>query len=197
MFEENGLISLLDEYVWRQAAAQVKEWKDKFGVSVPVSVNVSRIDIKDNNIVTNLCDIVKEAGIDISDFHLEITESAYVSDTKHLVETVEAFREKGFVIEMDDFGSGYSSLNMLSTIPIDILKVDMRFMENIKENQKGVRMMELVKEIADFLKVPVVAEGVEQQEQLDTLKELGCQMIQGYYFSKPIPVGEFEMLLAS
>ena len=197
LFEENGLISLLDEFVWRQAAAQVKEWKDKFGVSVPVSVNVSRIDIKDNNIVTNLCDIVKEVGIDVSDLHLEITESAYVSDTKHLVETVEAFREKGFVIEMDDFGSGYSSLNMLTTLPIDILKVDMRFMENIKENQKGVRMMELVKEIADFLSGPIVAEGVEQQEQLDALKRLGCQMIQGYYFSKPIPVGEFEMLLAS
>ena len=195
VFEENGLIQLMDDYIWRQAAAQVKKWKDKYHMTIPISVNVSRIDIQDENIVSNMCDIVKEAGIDVKDLHLEITESAYTSDTDQLVEVVAQFREKGFVIEMDDFGSGYSSLNMLTTLPIDILKVDMRFMQSISQDKKSLRMMELVKEIADFLKVPVVAEGVEEKEQLDTLKELGCQMIQGYYFSKPLPVSEFESFI--
>jgi len=195
VFEENGLIQLMDDYIWRQAAAQVKKWKDKYHVTIPISVNVSRIDIQDENIVSNMCDIVKEAGIDVKDLHLEITESAYTSDTDQLVEVVAQFREKGFVIEMDDFGSGYSSLNMLTTLPIDILKVDMRFMQSITQDKKSLRMMELVKEIADFLNVPVVAEGVEEKEQLDTLKELGCQMIQGYYFSKPLPVSEFESFI--
>lgn len=195
VFEENGLIQLMDDYIWRQAAAQVKKWKDKYHVTIPISVNVSRIDIQDEDIVSNMCDIVKEAGIDVKDLHLEITESAYTSDTDQLVEVVAQFREKGFVIEMDDFGSGYSSLNMLTTLPIDILKVDMRFMQSISQDKKSLRMMELVKEIADFLKVPVVAEGVEEKEQLDTLKELGCQMIQGYYFSKPLPVSEFESFI--
>lgn len=195
VFEENGLIQLMDDYIWRQAAAQVKKWKDKYHMTIPISVNVSRIDIQDENIVSNMCDIVKEAGIDVKDLHLEITESAYTSDTDQLVEVVAQFREKGFVIEMDDFGSGYSSLNMLTTLPIDILKVDMRFMQSITQDKKSLRMMELVKEIADFLKVPVVAEGVEEKEQLDTLKELGCQMIQGYYFSKPLPVSEFESFI--
>ena len=195
VFEENGLIQLMDDYIWRQAAAQVKKWKDKYHMTIPISVNVSRIDIQDEDIVSNMCDIVKEAGIDVKDLHLEITESAYTSDTDQLVEVVAQFREKGFVIEMDDFGSGYSSLNMLTTLPIDILKVDMRFMQSISQDKKSLRMMELVKEIADFLKVPVVAEGVEEKEQLDTLKELGCQMIQGYYFSKPLPVSEFESFI--
>ena len=195
VFEENGLIQLMDDYIWRQAAAQVKKWKDKYHMTIPISVNVSRIDIQDENIVSNMCDIVKEAGIDVKDLHLEITESAYTSDTDQLVEVVAQFREKGFVIEMDDFGSGYSSLNMLTTLPIDILKVDMRFMQSISQDKKSLRMMELVKEIADFLNVPVVAEGVEEKEQLDTLKELGCQMIQGYYFSKPLPVSEFESFI--
>ena len=195
VFEENGLIQLMDDYIWRQAAAQVKKWKDKYHMTIPISVNVSRIDIQDEDIVSNMCDIVKEAGIDVKDLHLEITESAYTSDTDQLVEVVAQFREKGFVIEMDDFGSGYSSLNMLTTLPIDILKVDMRFMQSISQDKKSLRMMELVKEIADFLKVPVVAEGVEEKEQLDTLKGLGFQMIQGYYFSKPLPVSEFESLI--
>ena len=195
VFEENGLIQLMDDYIWRQAAAQVKKWKDKYHMTIPISVNVSRIDIQDEDIVSNMCDIVKEAGIDVKDLHLEITESAYTSDTDQLVEVVAQFREKGFVIEMDDFGSGYSSLNMLTTLPIDILKVDMRFMQSISQDKKSLRMMELVKEIADFLNVPVVAEGVEEKEQLDTLKELGCQMIQGYYFSKPLPVSEFESFI--
>ncbi len=190
LFEENGLIRLVDDYVWRAAAMQIKEWKDKYGVSIPVSVNVSRIDIQDDGIVDNLLEIVKDAGIDPSELHLEITESAYASDTRQLVEVVEQFRKHGFKIEMDDFGAGYSSLNMLTSLPIDVLKVDMRFISGVNDDAKNHRMMELIMDIAEFLDVPVVAEGVEEEEQYATLKDMGCEMIQGYYFSKPVPADD-------
>ncbi len=195
LFEENGMIQVLDTHVWRLAAQQVKEWKDRFGRSIPISVNVSRIDIQYEGLVSSLCSIAEESGIDYRDLHLEITESAYSDDTEKLIHIVEELRNKGFVIEMDDFGSGYSSLSMIATIPIDILKADMSFIMNMAESEKGLHMMELVIDIARFLKVPIIAEGVETKEQLDILKEKGCQMIQGYYFSKPVPSGEFEQFI--
>ena len=195
LFEENGLIQLVDDYVWRRAAFQVKKWKDEYGVTLPVSVNVSRIDIQDHDIVNNMMDIVREAGIDASELHLEITESAYATDTRNLIDTVEAFRDKGFKIEMDDFGSGYSSLNMLTSLPIDVLKVDMKFVHGVHENARNHRMMELIMEIAEFLDVPVTAEGVEEEEQYRILRDLGCEMIQGFYFSKPVTADEFDKLI--
>ncbi len=195
LFEENGMIQVLDTHVWRLAAQQVKEWKDRFGRTIPISVNVSRIDIQYEGLVSSLCSIAEESGIDYRDLHLEITETAYSDDTEKLIHIVEELRNKGFVIEMDDFGSGYSSLSMIATIPIDILKADMSFIMNMAESEKGLHMMELVIDIARFLKVPIIAEGVETKEQLDILKEKGCQMIQGYYFSKPVPSGEFEQFI--
>ncbi len=195
LFEENGLIQLVDDYVWRRAASQVKKWKDVYGVTLPVSVNVSRIDIQDDDIVDNMMDIVREAGIDASELHLEITESAYATDTRNLIDTIEAFRDKGFKIEMDDFGSGYSSLNMLTSLPIDVLKVDMKFVHEVHENARNHRMMELIMEIAEFLDVPVTAEGVEEEEQYRILRDLGCEMIQGFYFSKPVTADEFDKLI--
>ena len=195
LFEENGLIQLVDDYVWRRAAEQVKKWKDELGVTIPISVNVSRIDIQDAEIVNDIMEIVTDAGIEPADLHLEITESAYASDTKNLIETVEAFRDRGFRIEMDDFGAGYSSLNMLTSLPIDVLKVDMHFIRDVNENEKSHRMMELIMEIAEFLDVPVTAEGVEEEEQFKVLKELGCEMIQGFYFSKPVSPQDFEKLI--
>lgn len=195
LFEENGMIQVLDTHVWRLAAQQVKEWKDRFGRTIPVSVNVSRIDIQYEGLVSSLCSIAEESGIDYGDLHLEITESAYSDDTEKLINIVEELRNKGFVIEMDDFGSGYSSLSMIAMIPFDVLKADMSFIMNMAESEKGLHMMELVIDIARFLKVPVIAEGVETKEQLDILREKGCQMIQGYYFSKPVPSGEFEQFI--
>lgn len=195
LFEENGMIQVLDTHVWRMAARQVKEWKDRFGRTIPISVNVSRIDIQYEGLVSSLCSIAEESGIDYGDLHLEITESAYSDDTEKLIDIVEELRNKGFVIEMDDFGSGYSSLSMIAMIPIDVLKADMSFIMNMAESEKGLHMMELVIDIARFLKVPVIAEGVETKEQLDILREKGCQMIQGYYFSKPVPSGEFEQFI--
>ena len=192
LFESNGLIQKLDNYVWKEAAAQVKLWREKFGVALPVSVNVSRIDIYDPDLEKKLIAILKASDLSPDEFMLEITETAYSDNANRLVEVVEHMRSKGFRIEMDDFGSGYSSLNMLTTIPIDILKLDMKFIRNMLNDNKSLKLVELILDIAKFLDVPVVAEGVENAEQLKALRTMGCQCIQGYYFSKPVPPEEFE-----
>lgn len=108
---------------------------------------------------------------------------------------VENLRRKGFRIEMDDFGSGYSSLNMITSLPIDILKIDMSFIRNMEKDERNMKLVELVTDIARFLNVPTVAEGVETESQLNTLKKMGCQIIQGYYFSKPVAPQEFAQFI--
>ena len=125
-----------------------------------------------------------------------MTESAYTDNSVQIVQVVSQLREEGFRIEMDDFGSGYSSLNMLATLPIDALKLDMAFIRNISLDNKEMRMVELVLEIADYLGVPVVAEGVESEEQYLLLKKAGCDLIQGFYFSRPVSAESFGRLLA-
>lgn len=192
LFEGNGTIQLVDQYVWREAAAQVRRWKEKYGVTLPVSVNLSRIDIYDPELEKKLLTLVEDNGLTTGDLLLEVTESAYTDDAKQLISVVEGLRSLGFRIEMDDFGSGYSSLNMLSSLPIDVLKMDMKFIQNVREGNKNFRMIELVLDIANYLSVPVVAEGVETEEQCRLLKQAGCSVIQGYYFSKPVPAEEFE-----
>ena len=139
--------------------------------------------------------ITRESGISRDDLYLEVTESAYVSDSSQMVDRVKALREHGFFIEMDDFGSGYSSLNMISELPIDALKLDMKFIRTAFEKKNDTRMISIVIDIADYLKVPVIAEGVETEEQYLELKRLGCAIIQGYYFSKPVPADDFERFL--
>ncbi len=195
LFEENGLVQKLDRYVWREAAAQIKRWKDEYGVTVPVSVNVSRIDIYDPELEAMLLDIVRTNGLGADEYLLEVTESAYTDNSSQIIDTVNKLRADGFRVEMDDFGSGYSSLNMLAALPIDALKMDMRFIRNICQSEKDLRMVELIIEIAEFLKVPVIAEGVETEEQYRLLKQIGCDIIQGYYFSKPVPPEEFNRLI--
>jgi diguanylate cyclase (GGDEF)-like protein len=191
LFESNGLIQKLDQYVWEQAAKQIKAWKEKYNKTIPISVNVSRVDIYDLTLEDRLNQILIENEISTSELMLEITESAYAENAAILVSVVNKLRENGFKIEMDDFGSGYSSLNMLTSLPIDILKIDMIFIRNMMNDAKSLKMLELILDIAKFLHVPVVAEGVETKEQLTILKERGCDIIQGYYFSKPVPPEEF------
>ena len=195
LFEENGLIQDLDRYVWAEAASKIKEWKDKYSITIPISVNVSRIDIFNPNLENILDELLKNNSIQSKDLLLEITESAYTDNSKQIIETINNLRNKGFMIEMDDFGNGYSSLNMLTTLPIDALKLDMKFIKNICLDKKSCRLVEIMIEISKMLEVPVIAEGVETKEQLDLLKEMGCDIVQGYYFSKPIPDNEFEELI--
>lgn len=197
LFEDNGLICKLDRYVWNEAASQIKQWKDTFGFSIPVSVNVSRVDAFNPNLADTLSEIIKTNDIRNEDLLLEITESSYADNAQQIINTVVLLRDKGFKIEMDDFGSGYSSLNMLCSLPIDALKLDMKFVKNICSNHKDYRLIEIMTEIARLLEVPVIVEGVETKEQLDLLKQIGCDIIQGYYFSKPLPADKVTDLIRS
>ena len=196
LFEENGLIQDLDHYVWRQAARQIRIWKDEIGYTVPVSVNVSRVDMYDANIVYSLLDILEESRLEAGDLHLEVTESAYAEDAEQIIETVKRLRSMGFLVEMDDFGTGYSSLNMLSSLPIDVLKLDMKFIRTAFGQEKDTHMLEIIIEIARHLSAPVVAEGVETEEQVKALKEIGCDLVQGYFFSPPVPAEKFASFLS-
>lgn len=191
LFESNGLIQMVDYYVWKEAAAQIRKWKDEYNWTVPVSVNVSRIDIYDPDLENKFCNILKENDLSPSEYMIEITESAYAENAQGLIEVLESMRKKGFKIEMDDFGTGYSSLGMLTEIPIDILKIDMSFVRSMEKHEKNKRMVELIIDIAKFLKVPCVAEGVETESQLRTLRRMGCDVIQGYFFSKPVSPEDF------
>lgn len=192
LFEKNNLIGLLDKYVWSEVARQIAAWKEKYGVSYPISVNLSRIDVFDPELEGVLDKITQDNGLSRDLLHLELTESAYTGNKDQIIKVIGSLRDKGYIIEMDDFGTGYSSLNMLTSMPIDILKLDMGFIRNIGKEEKDSRMVELILDIARNLKLTVVAEGVETQMQLDFLKERGCDLVQGYYFSKALPADEFE-----
>ena len=195
LFEENGLIQQLDRYVWRETVAQLRSWKDRFGSSVPVSVNVSRIDMYDPNLIDTFRQLLSDNGLTPGELLLEITESAYTQDSAQIISTVNRLRELGFRIEMDNFGTGYSSLNMISSLPIDALKLDMKFIRNAFRDGRDTRLIEIIIDIADYLNVPVIAEGVETAEQLEALKRMGCDLVQGYYFSKPVPAEEYEVFI--
>ena len=195
LFEDNGLIEQLDHFVWRETATQIRDWKTRFGVSIPVSVNVSRIDMYDPNLPNTFQSIISEFDLDPKEMLLEITESAYTEDSDQIIETVNKLRGMGFRIEMDDFGTGYSSLGMLSRLPIDALKLDMLFVRNAFRERRDVRMLELIIDIANYLSVPTIAEGVETEEQMLALKDMGCDLVQGYHFSKPVPAAEFECFI--
>ncbi|MBR4718615.1 MAG: EAL domain-containing protein, partial [Lachnospiraceae bacterium] len=153
------------------------------------------IDIYDPTLEQKLLRLIDTYDITTNDLMLEITESAYADNADTLIRVIDSLRGRGFKIEMDDFGSGYSSLNMLTTVTIDVIKIDMKFIRNMLKDDKCLRMVKLIIDIARFLDVLVVAEGVEEEEQVRKLKEMGCDLIQGFYFSKPVPPEEFEKLI--
>ena len=195
LFEEKGLIEQLDLYVWKEAAAQIRKWKEELGKYVPVSVNVSRVDLFDPTLVDTLINITKENGLANSDLLLEITESAATEEINIIIDKINELRMLGFKIEIDDFGTGYSSLSMINKIPLDALKIDMIFIRNAFTSQNDNQMIKIIIDIASYLKVPTIAEGVETIEQVAVLKTLGCDVVQGYYFSKPIPADEFKKFI--
>ena len=196
LFERNGQIEIIDKYVWAEAARQIAVWKEKYGVTVPVSVNLSRVDMFDPKLEEILDGLVKENGLERHSLKLEVTESAYTDNMEELLAVMARIRNKGYEIEMDDFGSGYSSLGALSSLPVDVLKMDRSFVMNIDNDEKDLRLVELILDIARNLKMPVIAEGVETESQMTLLKNAGCDFVQGYYFSRPLPPEEFEAFIA-
>ncbi|MBO4432642.1 MAG: EAL domain-containing protein [Clostridia bacterium] len=192
LFESNGQITLLDQYVWETVAEKIAEWKAEYGVTVKVSINLSRIDVYDPNLEERLDRLFEINKLDHSTIRLEVTESAYTENSDEMITIIKNLRKKGYIIEMDDFGTGYSSLNLLSSMPINSLKMDRAFIKNIDHEEKDVQLVKVILDIAKTLSIPVTAEGVENKTQLTKLKNLGCEMVQGYYFSRPLPANEFE-----
>ena len=195
LFERNGQISAIDKYVWAEAVRQIAVWKEKYAITFPVSVNLSRVDVFDPNLENILDGLLHDNGLDCRSLGLEVTESAYTDNVSELLSVMERLRKTGYKIEMDDFGSGYSSLNMLSSMPVDILKMDRAFIRNIEHSEKDFRLVKLIMDIARNLKMLVIAEGVETERQLTLLKNAGCDQVQGYYFSRPVPPEEFDKFI--
>ena len=192
VFERNGFIYSLDLYVWHKVCSAMQRWRQMGGADIPVAVNVSRMDIYHGDLPSLFTELVKDYGLEPKNLHLEITESAYISDSRQLLLVVEQLRKTGFVVEMDDFGSGYSSLNMLSELPVDVLKLDLKFLSTGTDAGRRHRIMQAVIDLAHTLHLLVIAEGVETKEESLLLEEMGCQYAQGYYYGRPVPENEFE-----
>ena len=195
LFEKSGFIMRFDEYIWESACRLIRKWLDEGRSVVPLSVNVSRLDIYNVNLRELLRRLLEKYGIPVSLLRLEITETAYTKDPEQVTETVRKLREDGFMIEMDDFGSGYSSLNILKDIDVDIIKLDMKFLSvTEKESRSGIILNSIMR-MSSWLNIPVIAEGVETAEQAEFLKTIGCTVAQGFFYAKPMTIDEFEKKL--
>lgn len=192
VFERNGFIAQLDYYVWEQTCKMLKKWTEGGYQVYPVSVNISRISLYNPGLKNLLVGLVEKYGIDYALLQLEITESAYMTSPELMQETIHSLRIAGFTILMDDFGSGYSSLNTLKDIEVDILKLDMQFLPKDDKVEKGEIILASMIKMANWLGMQVIVEGVETRKQRDFLEGAGCECVQGYYYSKPIPQEEYE-----
>lgn len=194
LFERNGFISRLDAYVWDETCRVLSDWKKRGLPLIPISVNLSRSDFSISDLAEQVASIADSHGVEHELLHLEITESAYTDNPQQIISTIHQLREMGFKIEMDDFGSGYSSLNMLSELPIDVLKMDMHFIQQ-KVTDQNRSILSFIVNLSKWLNLITIAEGVETKEQIEYLKSIGCLYVQGYYYAKPMPVKEFEEYL--
>lgn len=194
VLERNNFIASLDLYVWEDACRHIRSWLDRGGRPVPVSVNISRADLYAIDVVEALEGLVSRYNLDHKLLELEITESSYAEDEK-MATVVARLKELGFTILMDDFGSGYSSLNMLKDITVDILKIDMGFLGRQSESQRSESILEAIVSMARFMDLRIIAEGAETKEQVEFLQGLGCDYAQGYYFYRPMSTEALEELL--
>lgn len=195
VFENNGFVYEVDKFIWEESCRYLRKWLDEGREVHPISVNVSRIDLYDPKLVQHLVNLREKYQLPSQYLELEITESAYTEDPEQIITITRQLREAGFVILMDDFGTGYSSLNMLKDIQIDVLKLDMGFLKSSDYSAKGGNILTAILKMAESLKMQTIAEGVETKEQVEFLKSIGCKYVQGFYYSKPLPVDEFEKLI--
>jgi diguanylate cyclase (GGDEF)-like protein len=193
VYEKHGIIVKLDQYMWRHVCALLRKWLDEGRNPNPISVNVSRVNIYNPRLVDTLKNLLTEYRIPANLLNLELTESAFMEDQDLVVKTINKLHKLGFKIMMDDFGSGYSSLNVLKDMEIDYLKVDMKFLQQDDGfNGKGEKVLTSVIRMAKWLHIPSIVEGVETIEQVDFLKCVGCEYAQGYYYAKPMPIEDYE-----
>ena len=195
LFERNGFIRRLDFCIFERVCGFLADAKANNRTVLPVSVNFSRVHVHDLHFPQRLFALTQKYGVDPKNLEIELTESAFFIDTKSINKVVDMLHEYGFSIAIDDFGSGFSSLNMLKDSNFDTLKIDANFLDGFERGGKVGTVVTSVMRMAKWLGIPVVAEGVETREQVDFLQTLGCEMIQGYYYSRPIPREEYELLL--
>lgn len=191
LFESNGFITKMDMYIWEEACRYLKDMQDR-GMYIPISVNISRVHIGNTNLANILLDLVRKYDVAPKYLELEITENLFMDDVDELFDEMAELKRCGFKILMDDFGSGYSSLNMLRSAPVDVLKIDRFFLDEIMSTSRGKIIVESSVRMAKQLGLEVIAEGVETKEQLEFLSQIDCDIVQGYYYSRPIPIDEFE-----
>ncbi|NLD20035.1 MAG: EAL domain-containing protein [Clostridiales bacterium] len=194
VFERNGFIYELDKYIWKESCITLKRWLDEGQAPLPVSVNISRYDILREDFIKTLMDLVKQYQVPVDLLQLEITESAFSESTDRIITVVKKLIDYGFTVEIDDFGSGYSSLNTLKDVPAQILKLDMKFLGSSEDADRSGNILESIVRMTDQLGMTVIAEGVETLEQADYLKSIGCVYVQGYLYAKPMPTDEYERL---
>lgn len=192
IFEKKNVISKLDVYIWHQACKVLKKWKDEGREDLSISVNISPKNLYTLDVYRIFMDLINKYGIEPKNLRLEITETAIMTDIAKQNDLIRKLQQAGFFVEMDDFGSGYSSLNMLKEISVDVIKIDRIFLEDSTNVERSKFILETVIKLSKQLNMEIIAEGVETKEQVDFLTELGCDIFQGYYFDKPISVKEFE-----
>lgn len=198
LFERNGFILRLDEYVWELACKTLRQWMDEGHKTVPISVNVSRIHLRDPDLCTKLINLMDKYRLPPSLLELEITESAYTDNPAAFYDVMDKLQTAGFIFSMDDFGSGYSSLNSLKDIPVNIVKIDLNFLHKARLGpETGQDILRGTIRLIQGINLPVIAEGVETKEQADFLLNIGCLHAQGFYYAKPMPVSDFKKLFMS
>ncbi|MBR6267453.1 MAG: EAL domain-containing protein [Selenomonadaceae bacterium] len=195
IFERNGFIVRLDRFVWESVCRFLHDRRQRGEEIVPVSVNVSRLNFYNRDLLEFLLGLLEKYDLEAYMLKLEVTESAYTDNPYQLCSIINSFREHGFPVLMDDFGSGFSSLNMLKNLPMDVLKIDMGFVQELESSERANIVMKGIVNLAKELNMGVIVEGVETKRQLDLLAAIGCDEIQGYYFSRPLPVQDFVDLL--
>ena len=195
VFESNGFIGKLDYYMWEKVCKLLRKWLDEGLNPDPISVNVSRANMHNPHLDSVLAELIKQYDIPAKLLNLEITESSYMDNPEQMKKMVANLKNKGFVILMDDFGSGYSSLNTLKDIDVDILKIDMKFLPTGGNDSRSERILTSVLRLADRLDLPVIVEGVETQEQTEFLQSIGCNYVQGFYFARPMPLDDYEKIV--
>lgn len=194
ILEEFGDITRLDVFIWETVCRNIRKWLDQ-GRRVPISINVSRLDILNLDLPQYFSELIARYQLDVDMLRIEITETAYMEESDRLIGVVERLKDLGFTIEMDDFGSGFSSLNILKDVPVDVLKLDLRFLQGSSNSNKGGNIISYIIRMAQSMNMCVLAEGVETRLQADMLRNLNCGWMQGYYFAKPICESEFEKLM--
>ncbi len=192
IFEKNGFILQLDDYMLEEVAVQQAKWMEEGRTLFPISVNVSRAHFTREDLAEHICSIIDKYKVPHNVIELELTESAFFDDKQVLIGTVKKLRDFGFIVSMDDFGAGYSSLNSLKELSIDVLKIDADFFRGADSVERGMLIVSEVIDLAKKLDMKIVAEGIESREQVDFLAAQECDLIQGYYYAKPMPIEEFE-----